>query len=105
MQDNAQYTEPLPDSTVPEIRSGEPADREAIRNVNREAFWGEGEAERVDLLRADPRFGFVPARPAGIELPLPAPGDAFRMYESIPDALSGIRVVFRFPDALDQVCE
>ncbi len=49
-----------------------------------------------------PRFGFVPARPHGIEPPWPdIPGDAWMLVEVQPGSLHGLRGVVRFPAAFD----
>ena len=48
-----------------------------------------------------PRFGFVPARPRGIEPPLQAPDEAFMLIELVPGALAGVRGTVRYPAAYD----
>ncbi len=48
-----------------------------------------------------PRFGFVPARPRGIEPPLDVPDEAFMLIELVPGALAGVHGTVRYPPAYD----
>ncbi len=50
-----------------------------------------------------PRFGFQPARPAGLEAPFPVPDEAFMVAELAPGALAGVRGVVQYPQAFQQV--
>jgi len=50
-----------------------------------------------------PRFGFIPARPCGIESPFPVPDEAFMVCPLAPDALTGVRGVVRYSSAFDDV--
>lgn len=50
-----------------------------------------------------PRFGFKPARPLGIDYPIPIREEAFMALELIPGALTGIRGTVAFPPAFDEV--
>jgi len=45
------------------------------------------------------RFGFVPARPKGLEVPFPVPERAFLVAEIVPRPGSGIKGTIRFPQA------
>jgi asparagine synthase (glutamine-hydrolysing) len=45
------------------------------------------------------RFGFVPARASGLELPFPAPDEVFLVRELVPDAMKRITGLVRYPDA------
>lgn len=49
------------------------------------------------------RFGFVPARPSGLELPFSAPDEVFLVRELAQDALHGIRGLVQYPDAFSTV--
>ncbi len=62
-----------------------------------------GHKSVVVLGRAEyyPRFGFVPARPRGIEPPLEVPDEAFMLIELVPGALAGVHGTVRYPPAYD----
>lgn len=44
-----------------------------------------------------PRFGFVPARKKGLDLPFAVPDEAFMVCELAPDALEGIKGMVKYP--------
>jgi putative acetyltransferase len=44
-----------------------------------------------------PRFGFVPARPHGIEAPFPVPDEAFMVREISPGGLAGVSGMVIYP--------
>jgi len=48
-----------------------------------------------------PRFGFVPARPLGIEPPAPLPDPVFMVCELVEGALRGVRGKVRYPPAFE----
>ncbi len=48
-----------------------------------------------------PRLGFVPARPTGLEVAFPVPGDAFMVHELIPQSLEGIKGMVKYPPEFD----
>jgi putative acetyltransferase len=50
-----------------------------------------------------PRFGFVPARPLGLEVPFPVPDEAFMVLELTPGALRGVAGMVRYPPPFDEV--
>jgi putative acetyltransferase len=50
-----------------------------------------------------PRFGFVPAKQKGLDIPLPVPDEAFMVCELIPKALRGIVGKVKFPPEFDEV--
>jgi putative acetyltransferase len=45
------------------------------------------------------RFGFIPARPKGLEVPFPVPERAFLVAEIIPHPGPGIKGTIRYPPA------
>ena len=45
------------------------------------------------------RFGFVPARPKGLEVPFPVPERAFLVAEIVPRPGPGIKGTIRYPQA------
>lgn len=47
-----------------------------------------------------PRFGFKPARAQGLEAPFEVPDEAFMVLELVPDALSGISGMVKYPPHL-----
>jgi putative acetyltransferase len=49
------------------------------------------------------RFGFIPARPMGLEVPFPVPERAFLVVEIIPHPGPGIRGTLRYPPAFMDV--
>lgn len=49
------------------------------------------------------RFGFVPARPKGLEVPFPVPERAFLVAEIIPRPGPGIKGTIRYPQAFMDV--
>ncbi|MBN2409184.1 MAG: N-acetyltransferase [Candidatus Aminicenantes bacterium] len=49
------------------------------------------------------RFGFVPARPKGLEVPFPVPERAFLVAEVIPHPGPGLKGTIRFPPAFMDV--
>jgi len=44
-----------------------------------------------------PRFGFVPARDKGLEVPFPVPNEAFMVLELVPGVLERIRGMVKYP--------
>ena len=50
-----------------------------------------------------PRFGFSPARAKGLELPFPAPDEAFMALELVPGALHGISGIVKYPPAFSEI--
>ena len=50
-----------------------------------------------------PRFGFVPARAKGLEVPFKVPDEAFMVLELIPDALDGIKGTIIYPPEFNEV--
>ena len=48
-----------------------------------------------------PRFGFIPARPAGLEVAFPVPDEAFMVHELVPQALEGIKGMVKYPPEFD----
>jgi len=68
---------------------------EAARSLGRTSVIVLGHAEYY------PRFGFVPARPRGIEPPLDVPDEAFMSIELVPGALAGVHGTVRYPAAYD----
>ena len=46
-----------------------------------------------------PRFGFVPARPRGIESPFRVPDDAWMVFEACAGALTGVTGLVEYPSA------
>ena len=50
-----------------------------------------------------PRFGFVPARPKGIQAPFQVPDEAFMVLELVEGALKGISGTVRYPAFFDGV--
>lgn len=44
-----------------------------------------------------PRFGFIPARPKGLEVDFPVPDEAFMVSELIPKALDGVKGTVKYP--------
>jgi putative acetyltransferase len=68
---------------------------EAARRLGHESVIVLGHADYY------PRFGFVPARPRGIEPPLDVPDEAFMLIELVPGALAGVRGTVRFPPEYD----
>ncbi len=50
-----------------------------------------------------PRFGFLPAGPLGLELPIPVPEEAFMALELTPGALNGVRGMVKHPTEFDEV--
>jgi putative acetyltransferase len=50
-----------------------------------------------------PRFGFVPARPQGIEPPFPAPDEAWMVQVLRPGALENLSGTVRYPPAFAEV--
>jgi putative acetyltransferase len=57
----------------------------------------------VGHARYYPRFGFVPARPLGIEAPFPVPDEAFMLLALTPGALEGVSGVIRYPPPFEDV--
>jgi putative acetyltransferase len=51
------------------------------------------------------RFGFVPARASGLELPFPAPDEVFLVRELVPDAIKGVTGLVGYPDAFSAVSD
>jgi putative acetyltransferase len=51
------------------------------------------------------RFGFVPARAPGLELPFPAPDEVFLVRELVQDAMKGVTGIVRYPDAFSAVTD
>jgi len=49
------------------------------------------------------RFGFIPARPKGLEVPFPVPERAFLVAEIIPHPGPGIKGTVRYPSAFMDV--
>jgi putative acetyltransferase len=49
------------------------------------------------------RFGFIPARPKGLEVPFPVPERAFLVAEIIPHPGPGIKGTIRYPPAFMDV--
>jgi putative acetyltransferase len=49
-----------------------------------------------------PRFGFIPARPQGLEVAFPVPDEAFMVHELVPQALEGIKGTVRYPSEFDE---
>jgi putative acetyltransferase len=49
------------------------------------------------------RFGFIPARPKGLEVPFPVPESAFLVAEVIPHPGPGIKGTIRYPPAFMDV--
>jgi len=49
------------------------------------------------------RFGFSPAGRSGIVAPFPSPDDAFMALPLVPDALTGVHGIVRYPPAFDMV--
>lgn len=49
------------------------------------------------------RFGFLPARVKGLEVPIPAPDEAFMALELIPGALDGINGMVIYPPEFMEV--
>ena len=50
-----------------------------------------------------PRFGFVPARARGLEIPFPVPDGVFLVRELVPGALDGLRGTVEYPAPFDSV--
>jgi putative acetyltransferase len=48
-----------------------------------------------------PRFGFIPARPKGLEVAFPVPDKAFMVHELAPQALKGIEGTVKYPPEFD----
>jgi putative acetyltransferase len=51
------------------------------------------------------RFGFGPARASGLEIPFPAPDEAFLVRALVPDAMKGVTGLVRYPDAFPVVSD
>jgi putative acetyltransferase len=50
-----------------------------------------------------PRFGFVPARPKGLEAPFPVPDEAFMVVKLVPGSLEGVCGMVNYPAEFDDV--
>lgn len=50
-----------------------------------------------------PRFGFVPARPFGIDVPFPCPDEAFMLMELVAGAMKGVGGMVRYPAEFSEV--
>jgi len=50
-----------------------------------------------------PRFGFIPARPKGLEAPFPVPDEAFMVMELERGALDGIAGMVKYPAPFEEV--
>jgi putative acetyltransferase len=50
-----------------------------------------------------PKFGFVPARKRGLDLPFPVPDEAFMVCELEPEALAGIEGKIKYPPEFEDV--
>jgi putative acetyltransferase len=50
-----------------------------------------------------PRFGFVPARKEGLDLPFPVPDEAFMVCKLAPDALERIKGMVKYPPEFEDV--
>jgi putative acetyltransferase len=49
------------------------------------------------------RFGFVPARQKGLEVPFPVLDEAFMVLELVPNALAGLKGRVKYPPEFDEV--
>jgi len=57
----------------------------------------------VGHARYYPRFGFVPARPRGLDAPFPVPDPSFMVQTLRPGALDGVRGTVEYPPAFSAV--
>ncbi len=49
-----------------------------------------------------PRFGFISARPQGLEVGFPVPDEAFMVHELVPQALEEIQGTVKYPPEFDE---
>lgn len=77
----------------------------ALARQGIEACRRQGHAAVIVLGHPDfyPRFGFVPARPLGIEPPFAAPDEAWMVLALRPGALENLSGAVRYPPAFDEV--